>query len=441
MTLVLNVIRAPSGLAPERREVSGQSFSIGRGRENDWVLADPDRVLSKQHCQITTRGNGWDIVDRSSNGTALNGDSLDPDQPHALQDGDRLTVGAYEIEVRLRNGAPHAAPQPTEDRIWQGITADDLNDRRLTSDPFSTPGNDLLESAQPGVGLPSDFDPLSDDEGVGGQGYTAPNHVSDLRENFQPPRPSLELLPADWDADEPPPVNQPVPPVAPAIPPLDTPTAPPPAAPTQPSDDGPGQSGLAAFTAGAGISGMPPGDPDTVLRSLGAAFRAVVSGLRRMMIARSAIKGEFRIEQTMIRAAGNNPLKFSADDDDALCGLLGIGRKLGMSPDRALAEALRDMRLHELAVATAMQQAVRDLLAELGPERIGGDVPNHGLGSFAGRLLGQRQRTGWDAYCRRHAAMMRALSDDFDSVFGKSFVRAYEAALASIAAQDAEDPS
>jgi type VI secretion system protein ImpI/type VI secretion system protein len=33
---------------------------------------------------------------------------------------------------------------------------------------------------------------------------------------------------------------------------------------------------------------------------------------------------------------------------------------------------------------------------------------------------------------------MRALADDFDSVFGRSFGRAYEAALADIAAQDSE---
>ena len=44
------------------------------------------------------------------------------------------------------------------------------------------------------------------------------------------------------------------------------------------------------------------------------------------------IKDEFRIEQTMIRASGNNPLKFSLDDDDAMNTLLGLGRRGSMAP-------------------------------------------------------------------------------------------------------------
>jgi type VI secretion system protein ImpI/type VI secretion system protein len=39
------------------------------------------------------------------------------------------------------------------------------------------------------------------------------------------------------------------------------------------------------------------------------------------------VKREFRIEQTMLRAAGNNPLKFAATDDAALAALLGPGRR------------------------------------------------------------------------------------------------------------------
>ena len=103
------------------------------------------------------------------------------------------------------------------------------------------------------------------------------------------------------------------------------------------------------------------------MQALGAAFRAMVSGLRQALIARAEIKGEFRIEQTMIRSRGNNPLKFSADDEDALAALLGTGRRSEMSPAEAVSDALRDMRLHELATVAAMQAAVRELLAQFDP--------------------------------------------------------------------------
>ena len=123
-----------------------------------------------------------------------------------------------------------------------------------------------------------------------------------------------------------------------------------------PSSSGAPDALLVAFLEGAGMSGAKPENAETTMRALGAAFRATVSGIRQALIARASIKGEFRIEQTMIRARGNNPLKFSADDDDALSALLGTGRRMDMKPDAAVADALRDMRLHELATMAAMQK-------------------------------------------------------------------------------------
>ena len=212
------------------------------------------------------------------------------------------------------------------------------------------------------------------------------------------------------------------------------PTAEPAGAPPAPSAEGRGAAdaaAFAAFAAGAGLAGHPAGDPNEALRELGAAFRAVVSGLRRMMIARATIKGEFRIGQTMIQPIGNNPLKFAADDDDALAALLGIGRQGGMSPARAVSDALQDMRLHELAVAAAMQTAVREVMGELDPARIMREQPPRAFEA----VFGRRRRGAWQVYEGRHAAMMRAFADDFDSAFGKAFVRAYEAALADLDAR------
>ena len=113
------------------------------------------------------------------------------------------------------------------------------------------------------------------------------------------------------------------------------------------------------------------------------------------MIARAAIKGEFRIEQTMIRSRGNNPLKFSADDDDALAALLGVGRRSDMGPVEASDDALRDIRLHELAMVSAMQSAVRALLAEFEPVEAAPDRP-----STAGWrcMAAQRKADAWDAF-------------------------------------------
>jgi type VI secretion system FHA domain protein len=169
------------------------------------------------------------------------------------------------------------------------------------------------------------------------------------------------------------------------------------------------------------------------MRTVGAAFRAMVSGIRHALIARAEIKGGFRIEQTMIRARGNNPLKFSADDDDALSALLGVGRRVDMQADAAVADALRDMRLHELATMAAMQDAVRAMLAQLDPARLRAEADQQGGMSL---LPAQKKARAFEAYEKMHDRVTRALADDFDSVFGKSFARAYETALREISARE-----
>jgi type VI secretion system FHA domain protein len=167
--------------------------------------------------------------------------------------------------------------------------------------------------------------------------------------------------------------------------------------------------------------------------ALGKAFRTLVSGLREVLIARAAIKSEFRIEQTMIQARGNNPLKFSAGDDDALAALLGAGRRTDMAPHEAVADALRDIRLHELAAMAAMQTAVRALLEGLDPAKLRAAAEHGGAITV---LPAQRKARAWDAYEALYARTVHALADDFDSVFGKAFARAYERALDEVSAKE-----
>jgi type VI secretion system FHA domain protein len=168
------------------------------------------------------------------------------------------------------------------------------------------------------------------------------------------------------------------------------------------------------------------------MEALGQVMRAMVAGLRQTLIARLSVKSEFRIEQTMIRARGNNPLKFSADDDDALAALLGGGRRNAMQPAAAITEALRDIRLHELATMTAMQEAVRALLARFDPATLERQAVQGGFG----KLLSQGKARAWDAFTALHMDVSQALADDFDSVFGKAFARSYERALREMTARE-----
>ena len=433
MTLTLAILRCPDGVPPETRRLTGGTLSIGRSPTAGWVLPDPDRVLSKQHCVVSFEGNAWHVTDTSANGTFVNHElvRLPPDERRQLRSGDRLLLGSYEIEAAIEQPAAAPSRAAVEDR--------------LVGDPFPPIDADYLGIALPLNDRPAD--PLA------GFARTTPDHVSALAQNFRPPRPMVEVLPADWDLDLPPPTPlaaptpepaRPEPPAA--MPPASAPSAPPPepqppmpqaaepkaqpAIQSLPTAGTPGARAFAAFAAGAGIETPPPADPLETLASLGAAFRAFVGGLRQAMIARAAVKGEFRIDQTMIQAVGNNPLKFSADDEDAMTALLGVGRRTGMTAEQAVAEAMRDIRLHELAMAAAMQQAVRDLLASLEPSRIEGRAPADALDFLPWRRAARQ----WRAYQDLHRTTTRALADDFDTVFGLSFMRAYERALSEVSA-------
>ncbi len=457
MPLSMTVLRCPEGVAPEGRAINSGEFHIGRGPDVDWVLPDPDRLLSKRHFAVALREGAWLIVDTSTNGTYLNTDAeaIGRTAARELHDGDRLRLGAYLIEVRVtpdQTLPAHGATAPD-------IAAEDENpfDDSATEATIGPPRRTPRPVAE---GAP--LAPLDEAQAPMAQDHPAPGSANSPRAAAEPAPneqgPNGAAAPHAGPAE---PSNPPVmaaepPTVAPVVRqrPARSATVSASVAPiAAPGDPDTGQHAMAgaatrdsaildAFLLGAGLTGIAPTDPEAMMEGLGEAFRAVVSGLRAVLIARATIKGEFRIEQTMIRAGGNNPLKFSIDDDDALMALLGLGRRAArtsgaksqdtVSPGAAVAESLRDIRVHEIAVMAAMQVAVRALLGQLDPTEI-----LAGLNKTGNSLLPARRKArAWDAFEARHADAMRALTDDFDSVFGKAFAHAYEGALDEIAMRE-----
>lgn len=472
------MIRCPASVTPERRQFGGGQLSIGRGPNNDWILADPDRHLSKRHCQLTFRAGAWNLEDLSSNGTFLNHADI-PIGTGAVQvlgSGDRISLGAYEFEVTI------AAPEDEADfAAFAPVPRPRANAGANQADPFLAP--EMLDPFAPppvsrpfgaaagpmlradslsgddgnAIRLPADFDPLAEDDEPF-RGPTQSDHAPAIEGAFRPPPPPAAVIPDDWDLDLPlqraaaserPPGHEAAAPPQRAAPAVSRATV---AAPSPdvsapvtgaqailPRAAGSGDKDLmAAFIRGAGldealVTDASLGDPHKTMESVGKALRAAVSGLRQVLIARASIKAEFRIGQTMIQAAGNNPLKFSADDDTALTNLLGLGRRSTRPPAESIDEALRDMRLHELASISAMQTAVRTLLAQFDPATINERADKSGLGV----LPVQRKARAWETFEALHMKVSQALADDFDSVFGKAFARAYEQAIDELSANEA----
>ncbi len=75
MTLTLsitNVERLDNGVATRMR-LDRHGAVIGRSPTADWSLPDPQHYISSVHCEIDFRDGVYTLVDKSTNGTFMNG--------------------------------------------------------------------------------------------------------------------------------------------------------------------------------------------------------------------------------------------------------------------------------------------------------------------------------------------------------------------------------
>lgn len=529
MPLTLTLDSGPGGAGRETRTLSQGTLSIGRSPGNDWVLADPDRQLSKTHCVIVAAGGHYMLTDLSTNGVYVNGatERMPREGQLELTDGDDFRIGEYVIRVSEFAAPYAAAPHPAPGGALPGGLAHpdpfagrgDLNPDPLddmfgaapgapfvhpiaappppvmrTNDPFDVadekvparridPDNSLFRGitpsqewqgpsqadhadaplqafAAPKAITPTNFDDLDLDALLGdtppGQPAPAP-----MPAPMQAPIPaSMPPPPAPRAAPVPPsPARMPVQPPAHAAGPFDleaagapavplarqaTPAAaaapawpaPQAAAPAQPAAHPAATPGvptadaarlLAAFLEGAGVPGLALGpDPERAMHEAGAVFNALVEGIRQVLISRAAVKNELRVEQTMLRARDNNPLKFSVTTEDAIAALLQLPRPGYKPPLAATREAFDDVRSHEMAVMAGVQTALMGLLKRFEPTALEKRLEP---GMFGNILPAARKARTWELFCATYKAIAAEAEEDFQSVFGREFGRAYTAQM------------
>lgn len=80
-----------------RNVLSGSRVVVGRSREADIVLADPN--ISRRHAELRRDDDGWQIVDLgSTNGIKVNGRRVDS---QVLRPGDEVTIGVTDLTFEL----------------------------------------------------------------------------------------------------------------------------------------------------------------------------------------------------------------------------------------------------------------------------------------------------------------------------------------------------
>lgn len=419
------------GQCPEKSMDQGV-MAIGRNSDNDWVLPDPERLVSSQHCVIQYKDGRYYLTDNSTNGVELvkAGIRMRRGNSEPLQDGELIRIGDYEIQARIDfnvqalDSQPFSGDSPNSFEALMGAVA---NKPAPVPAPVIAP---QFQGASSMDTLPDLFDFLTP---TTVPPPTVADHVPSEQHDFRPPTPvavpvveqpvvSGSVIPEDWDlfGDTPAPVvaaPQPVAPPEPPAAPVVQPTAP---AITQQPDL------LQAFLRGAGLDQLrlDKAQAEAQMESIGRSYRLMVEGLIDVLRARASLKGEFRMQQTMIQPAENNPLKFAPNADEALLLLLRHGNQAFMAPDVAVRESFDDLRAHQLAVMAGVEAAIKHLLTRFEPaqleERMGKPA---GLSSL---FNGSRQAQYWQQFTELYSNISREAQEDFQDLFGREFSRAYE---------------
>jgi len=159
----------------------------------------------------------------------------------------------------------------------------------------------------------------------------------------------------------------------------------------------------------------------------GRIIRLVVAGTMDVLQARQELKRQFRMDVTTFRPAENNPLKFSANVDDALHNLLVKRNAAFLNPAEAFEDAFGDIRNHQMAMLTGMRVAFEAMLGEFDPARLQEEFDRQ---LKSGGLLAVPARMRyWDLYATKFRDMVRDADAAFRELFGDEFATAYEEQL------------
>lgn len=390
---------------------------IGRARDNDWVLPDPQRYISAHHCEVSFRAGDWVLKDTSTNGVFVNEAVMPLQGEQILSDGDVLRLGEYLLQVSIdeRNDfSPDASGQlpvsmapgrralaPGEDQLgssldFGALLSDDLSGESaagpapvLGPSTAARPARTLIPTlspsdrpnmTNPGLSLVPDEVPLTDAADEGQQSTVAHNRTPD-----------------DW--------------LAPAR--------------LAPRRNGAPESGVEAFCRGAGLdpASLSAQARAELLSAAGQMMREVVLGLMDLLKARTDSKGQLRLNQTAIRPSDNNPLKFSASVDEALVKLLNGQHASYLGPAETIRASFGDLRTHHSALNASLRVAMDEFMTRIEPSEL---TERFDRGLKRGALLGAANKMKyWELYTEFYQVLNLRNEEDLPTVFADDLARAY----------------
>lgn len=449
MILILT-IRNPEALedgVASHYVMDGDTAVLGRSRNCNWHLPDPQNAISSRHCEIRRDRDFFILKDLSTNGTFVN-DAVDRmSEEHFINAGDLIRIGQYEVVASFQTEAvPTVPPEPAvaETAIPEPVAE--------PSEAEAAP-----EAAAPESGAePAAAEPTPEP--------AAPEPAPEPAAPEPAPEPAVPE-PAAESAAEPPapaPVEAAQPPPPAEVPPSTLPSAGEGEAETAPLENmtimldsladiaidrergyfGVADAEAAPITdtdgatvdklltalleAAAVAESQVARTPETVQKA-GSLLKRLVAGLLVMVEARARAKAQMGAEMTGLQLEGNNPIKFSRSPEQALAQLLMPPQPGFMDADKAVEDAYMDLQSHQVATLKAIPGAIRSTLDRFSPGSIRRRAEN--MGVLARILPGARDAALWRNYEREFVAVKKESDEAFMEVFSKEFRKAYERQL------------
>jgi len=431
-----------------------RGIDIGRNQYLDWTLPDPTRSISGKHCEVRWHDGAYWLHDISTNGTFLYGADSRLKEPHRLRDGDRFAIGHYIILAVVEEDEPALgstvtpAAAPNYDEIWDpvGQAAPPIDPKLLKSArDFQPVKADFLQWA---VDVPPSHNPPAHAPPSLQSRSAAADDMGWAQGTPKPPPPEPEVAPVPiprrpvWVTGEP---NGPW--ATPAA-------APPPAAgaaiqsalsadhPGMGRTDAPARdlhdappagrdaAGMGDFVRlvarGAGLpeDALAARDPAELAAEIGQLIRMFTENTRQLLEARQQAKRLTRSSnQTMVQALNNNPLKFAPTAEDAMRIMFGPPTRSYLDARRAFGQSFDDLKSHQVKTFSAMQHALKQLLADFDPDVI--DKSSRGDSGLAS-IFGSRSARLWDIYLARWQARTQSNEDGMLNAFMNYFAEYYD---------------
>ena len=180
-----------------------------------------------------------------------------------------------------------------------------------------------------------------------------------------------------------------------------------------------------AFCDGAQLSlATRPGLTPELMRLIGGTLRQAVEGTLQLSAMRNVVKQELHVPVTTIQARGNNPLKFAPDAAAALAQMVQPPMRGFMAAPEAMQDVMTDLLGHAAGTMEGTRAALQGMLRRFEPARLEAQLAEGGV--LDKLMPGNRRARLWELYLQHFGRISESAREDFDELFGKAFVKAYE---------------